>query len=128
MTWGHASPAVAARVAATSSLCPGSAYGVAYQPHDVMISVAISPSYASDHTMFIGSDALSVTLTTHVLLKSTDGGLTWQVCPGFPNYQAGSLAIAPDYQADETICAATNGRPSTRVSRLAYRAIRSRSW
>jgi photosystem II stability/assembly factor-like uncharacterized protein len=46
-------------------------YAYAHSPHDVVESVAISPGYEKDQTLFI--------YVFDELKKSTDGGYTWQV-------------------------------------------------
>lgn len=86
----------------------GSPSASAHQPHDPFFTVALSPAYATDHTVFAGSSLVSVTLAVQLLLKSTDGGLTWQVLP-FPNYQVDALALSPAYATDHTLFAATYG-------------------
>lgn len=81
----------------------------AHQPHDPIVSVAVSPNYAQDHTLFVGTGYVSVSLASQMLLKSTDGGLTWQALPNFPNYRVMALAVSPSYASDNTLYAATLG-------------------
>ena len=69
---------------------------LAHSPHDVVESVAISPAYESDQTLFI--------YVFDELKRSTDGGHTWQVLEqGLDNTSAlisditTSSGDAPDY-------------------------------
>lgn len=90
-------------------LVAGVAPASAHQPHDPMFTVAVSPNYANDHTIFVGTGLLSVTLATSLLLKSTDGGSTFQVSPGLPNYPITAVSLSPGYAGDETVFAGTQG-------------------
>ncbi len=76
------------------------------QPYEVDVdTVAISPAYAQDRTVYAGSAAAGVFL-------STDGGLHWQET-GFPARGSDPdlfhLALSPDYPQDRTLFA-TAGR------------------
>jgi len=64
------------------------------------LSLAISPNYSIDSTVFAG--------TYSGVYKSTDGGTNWtQVNSGLANTNIKSLAISPDYSTDSTIFAGT---------------------
>jgi LPXTG-motif cell wall-anchored protein len=65
-------------------------------------SVAISPNYAIDHTVFAGSSVGGV-------YKSTDGGASWTVVnSGMAIPYAESVAISPNYATDRTVFAGNN--------------------
>lgn len=81
----------------------------AHQPHDPINAVAVSPNFATDHTIFAATGVLTAVLDTSLLLKSTDDGITFQAVPNFPNYQVASLAISSGYASDQTLFAATDG-------------------
>ena len=64
-------------------------------------AMAISPNYASDQTLFIGTKF-------HGVWKTTDGGSSWvEVNSGLTISNVHSLAISPNYEADETLFAGT---------------------
>jgi len=65
-----------------------------------VLSLAVSPNYANDRTVFTG--------TANGVYKSTNGGASWiQINNGLPSGHGGvnSLAISPNYAADDTIFA-----------------------
>lgn len=65
-----------------------------------LTSIAISPAFRVDQTMFIGSSGDGV-------FKSVDGGLSWtKVDATFGVKNISLLEISPDYQADQVIVAA----------------------
>jgi photosystem II stability/assembly factor-like uncharacterized protein len=63
-----------------------------------VISLALSPAYATDQTLFAGTNSGS-------LFKSTDGGGTWSVPLGLPLNIVSSLAFSPAYTTDQTLFA-----------------------
>jgi photosystem II stability/assembly factor-like uncharacterized protein len=69
-------------------------------------AIAISPDYADDHSLFIGSARAGIFL-------STDGGKTWQET-NFSARDMGvnriQLALSPDYTNDQIIFAAAGGQ------------------
>jgi hypothetical protein len=78
------------------------------QPYEVGVNaLAISPDYARDRTIYAGSAAAGVFL-------STDGGLHWQET-GFPargsDLDLFHLALSPDYPQDGTLFATAGRRP-----------------
>jgi len=78
------------------------------QPDEVDVNaLAISPAYARDRTVYAGSAAAGVFL-------STDGGLHWQET-GFPARGSDPdlfhLALSPDYPQDRTLFATAGWRP-----------------
>jgi DNA-binding beta-propeller fold protein YncE/photosystem II stability/assembly factor-like uncharacterized protein len=78
------------------------------QPYEVDVSaLAISPDYARDRTIYAGSTAAGVFL-------STNGGLHWQET-GFPARGSDPdlfhLALSPDYPQDRTLFATAGWRP-----------------
>lgn len=64
-------------------------------------TIAISPAYASDHTLFAGGSKNGVS-------KSTDGGKSWgEVNSGLFDLRVQTLAVSPDYASDKTVFAGT---------------------
>jgi hypothetical protein len=62
--------------------------------------VAVSPAYASDHSVFIGTES--------GIFKSADGGATWSSSgAGLPSGGCQEIAFSPDYAVDRTIFAGT---------------------
>lgn len=65
-------------------------------------SVAVSPNFASDNTVFAGTD--------NGVYKSTDGGSSWtQVNNGLTTTDVRSMAISPNFASDNTLFAGTWG-------------------
>lgn len=60
----------------------------------------MSSQYATDQTLFIGTDK--------GVYKSDDGGESW-INVGLSEYQIMSLAISPSFQGDKIIFAGTLG-------------------
>lgn len=57
-------------------------------------AVAVSFNFASDHTVFVGTDAVD---GLHNLIKSIDGGVTWQPSGiGIPVTDIQDIVISPD--------------------------------
>jgi photosystem II stability/assembly factor-like uncharacterized protein len=67
-------------------------------PHVSMVHV--SPSYRTDRTVFAS------TLNDGVI-RSLDGGETWEKCPGTSGWVILDFVISPDFQMDRKIFAAT---------------------
>src|SRR5450756_113425 len=65
-------------------------------PYGVNVtSLALSPNFASDHTLFAGTDTSGV-------YKSTDSGGSWiAVNTGLTNTQVSSLALSPNFATDD---------------------------
>jgi hypothetical protein len=83
---------------------------LAHDPHDPIVTVAVSPDYAQDRTVIAATDALSIKLQVYALLQSTDGGVNWSVVAGLPNNaKMLSLAFSPAYGQDQTIYVAGGG-------------------
>ena len=77
----------------------GATWSVAGLAGETVVSVAVSPAYAADQTLFAGTQSGKV-------YRSTDGGQNWtSIGPTPGNYQAGCLAISPDFANDHTIFA-----------------------
>lgn len=82
----------------------------AHQPHDPIVTVAVSPNYEQDHTVLAATDYLTAPMGVHALLRSTDGGVTWSVVPGVPNNsKITTVVFSPNYGTDQTIFAAGIG-------------------
>jgi hypothetical protein len=70
-------------------------------PRTDLNSAAISPDYANDRTMFVGT-------AEHGLLRSTDGGATWDAFnTGIEARNVRAIAFSPDYANDGTVFVGT---------------------
>ena len=92
-------------------LCLGAGLPLAaHQPHDAMTAVAVSPNYAVDHTVLAGTAQLSIKINACLLLKSTDGGITWAPVSSLNNNTAiSAIVFSPTYAQDQTVFVAGNG-------------------
>ncbi len=54
---------------ASAAIVAGAGTAVAHTPHDDIFDVAVSPTYVTDQTVFV--------ISRGILLKSTNGGQTW---------------------------------------------------
>jgi hypothetical protein len=79
----------------------------AHQPHDPVDVIAASPNFAQDQTVIAGSDYLTVSIGVYAVMKSTNGGGSWQVLPDLPNSQSSAIVFSPAYSVDQTIYVAT---------------------
>jgi photosystem II stability/assembly factor-like uncharacterized protein len=81
----------------------------AHEPHDPITTVAVSPNFAQDQTVFAASDDLSIKIGAFALFKSTDGGVNWSVVEGVRNNgNIQTIAFSPAYAQDRTIFVAAN--------------------
>ncbi len=72
-------------------------------PDEWVVSLALSPNYADDQTLFAG---LSSGLTGGGVYKSTDGGHSWRLaCLGLSDLLVQGVAVSPDYADDGTVFA-----------------------
>ena len=78
----------------------------AHQPHDPIDVIAVSPNFAQDQTVLAATDYLTVSIGVFAVLKSTNGGGTWQALPDLPNTQYSAIVFSPAYSLDQTIFAA----------------------
>lgn len=85
-------------------LLGGARVTFAHNPHDVIDTLELSPSYGQDETLFIFTLAEG-------LQKSTDGGLSWKILAnGLDNRGlVSSIAISPSYSSDQTLFISTRG-------------------
>ena len=68
---------------------------------DYYYSVAISPAFASDETVFVGG--------RRGVFRSVDAGETWElVSSNFPDVDAISIGISPDYANDQRVFVGLN--------------------
>jgi photosystem II stability/assembly factor-like uncharacterized protein len=75
----------------------------AHDPHDPFQVVATSPNYTQDLTVFAASDNLALREGIYLLLKSTDGGVTWAIIQNMPNNgQMNAMAFSPSWAQDQT--------------------------
>ncbi|MDH4137696.1 MAG: hypothetical protein OEW09_13430, partial [Anaerolineae bacterium] len=72
-------------------------------PDEWVVSLALSPNYADDQTLFAG---VSSGLTGGGVYKSTDGGHSWRLaCLGLSDLLVQGVAVSPDYADDATVFA-----------------------
>jgi len=77
---------------------------LAHQPHDYIETVAVSPDFDSDRTLFC-----SLSHIHSFVLKSVDGGDTWWPAQtGLPYGITTAFAISPTFGADGILFAAIN--------------------
>ena len=70
-------------------------------PH---LSLAVSPSYAADHTLFVGGMAGEA--TGYGVWRSVDGGDTWApLWPGLDHLRVSQVVASPRYGEDHTLLA-----------------------
>ena len=82
----------------------------AHDPHDPFINVALSPNFAQDQTIFAATSALTIKMGVNALLKSTDGGVTWNFVQGLPSNSINTvIAFSPAYSVDQTVFTAGGG-------------------
>jgi photosystem II stability/assembly factor-like uncharacterized protein len=83
----------------------------AHQPHDPISVVAMSPNYAQDQTMFLGTGALTMPLPVSecAQMQSSNGGLTFSVMSDLPDHIMASIAFSPDFANDGTVYMAGRG-------------------
>ncbi len=83
---------------------------MAHDPHDPIVTVAVSPNFAQDSTAFAATDYLSLKLGVYALLKSTNGGVTWSAVAGLPNVRKMmAVVFSPAYSKDQTVFVAGLG-------------------
>ena len=83
---------------------------MAHDPHDPIATVAVSPDYANDQTVFMATDHLSLKIGVVALLKSTDGGLNWSAVANLPkNSVIHAIVFSPAFNTDQTIYIAGPG-------------------
>jgi hypothetical protein len=77
---------------------------MAHEPHDVFLTVAVSPNFAEDRTVLGATNDFTVKLGAYALFKSTDGGVTWSGVQGLPtNSEIAAIVFSPAYAQDQTI-------------------------
>jgi len=91
-------------------LCLAATSLMAHDPHDPIVTVAVSPNFAQDSTIYAATDYLSIKLGVYALLKSTNGGVTWSAVGGLPNVkEMWAVVFSPAYSQDQTIYVAGAG-------------------
>ena len=69
----------------------------------VIQTIALSPSFEMDQTIFVGTESVGV-------LRSTDGGVTWSpINEGLTDRCVNALALSPGFMVDGIALAATAG-------------------
>ncbi|HXM41057.1 MAG TPA: hypothetical protein VN924_07380 [Bryobacteraceae bacterium] len=82
----------------------------AHDPHDPIVTVAVSPNFVQDSTIFAATDSLAIKLGIYALLKSTNGGVTWSAVGGLPDVkQMRAVAFSPAHSQDQAIYVAGTG-------------------
>jgi len=80
-------------------LCVFALFGTdaaAHSPHDKITGLAVSPGFETDQTLFC-----TLVHYTTFILKSEDGGLTWQPSQiDFPHLHPSCLVLSPDFVLD----------------------------
>ena len=107
----------------------------AHSPHDNVPTVAVSPNFENDNTLFC-----CLSHNNQYILKSTNRGESWVPSQiGYPNHVPAFLALSPDFANDGTAfvgtrsttifrstdgCAtwhlATNGLPKSKIRTIAF--------
>ncbi|HTP10204.1 MAG TPA: hypothetical protein VMP08_18250 [Anaerolineae bacterium] len=73
-------------------------------PRTYIYQIAASPAYAADHTVFVEGSYGGMGAN---LLRTTDGGATWQSVRSMSN--SGGLALSPQYTIDHTLFVLSSG-------------------
>jgi hypothetical protein len=84
-------------------LLAGSAPIFAHQPHDPMLSMGVSPNFATDQTLMLGTDYLTISIGVYLPMVSKDGGATYTVGSSLPNLPSTQIKFSPNYATDKTI-------------------------
>ncbi len=74
----------------------------AHQPHDPVVTTALSPNYASDQTVVVATDYLTTSIGSFAVFKSTDAGVNWSVMTGLPNTETTVIQFSLAYSQDGT--------------------------
>lgn len=76
----------------------------AHEPHDVIMTLAVSPNFAHDKTLLAATGNFTLKFGAYAILKSVDGGTTWSTVPGLPsNTEMTTIVFSPAYSQDQTI-------------------------
>ncbi|MBC2696153.1 MAG: hypothetical protein HF982_12945, partial [Desulfobacteraceae bacterium] len=76
-----------------------------HSPHDTVDTLAISPRYQLDKTVFC-----NLTHGNFFLLKSTNKGISWGPSQiGLPHFKMNFVAFSPSYEIDKVVFAGTRG-------------------
>src|SRR5580765_5511482 len=83
---------------------------LAHNPHDPVMALAVSPDYANDRTLYLGTFS-EWNWGYKDILRSTDGGNTWGKLPNGLNNRTpiSAIRVSPSFPLDGTVYAATNG-------------------
>lgn len=74
----------------------------AHQPHDAVLTLAASPNFLNDQTLFLATDYLSISIGVYLPMKSSDGGITWTPMKGLPNDPVSAIRFSAAYVKDGT--------------------------
>jgi hypothetical protein len=81
------------------------------QPGADIVSVAVSPNYPRDRTLFVGTSTSSLGDAGEVVLwRSVDGGMHWQRWLVERGGDFLSVAVPPNYPVDEVVFVGLGGR------------------
>ena len=91
-------------------LALGSSAVCAHNPHDPVRALGVSPTYATDKTLFLSTD-VEWNWGYKDILRSADGGATWTKLPkGLDNRSpVTAIRVSPSFALDGTVYAATRG-------------------
>lgn len=70
-------------------------------PNVQTVAIAISPNFANDQTLFIGTLGKGA-------FRSHDGGISWQPCNGASGAWITQIVVSPDFANDHTLFVVTN--------------------
>ncbi|MFZ4763352.1 MAG: WD40/YVTN/BNR-like repeat-containing protein [Roseimicrobium sp.] len=83
----------------------------------ILDRIALSPSWGTDRTMFVGGRAGRGDTRHAALIKSTDGGRTFEVVLEDEGEYVQSMAISPNFPVDHTVFASTAWDKGGRIFR-----------
>ena len=83
----------------------------AHTPHDPVFGLGISPNFANDKTLFVATDGELTDWSYPDIMRSTNGGLTWNKLPnGMDNRgKFSSIRVSPNFSSDNTVFVTTFG-------------------
>ena len=82
----------------------------AHNPHDPVYALGVSPTHATDTTLFVAT-VPEMNWSYSDILRSTDDGATWTKLPNGMNnrYNFSAIRLSPNFALDGTVYAATIG-------------------
>lgn len=83
----------------------GATWTTVAKPGGTLLDLALSPTYAADHTVYLAAEG-------GLIYSSTTGGGSWAAAPT-PRSDPGHLALSPHFAADRTLCHGGSGSNDT---------------